>query len=701
MSTTLSSPRPPQPSDPDQARRSTGPERPRWELPGLAVLLVSTAGLYLWNLAATGFGNAFYAAAVQAGTTSWKAFFFGSLDSANLITVDKPPASLWVMELSGRIFGFSSWSMLAPQALMAVATVALMWAAVRRISGPGAGLLAGALLALTPVAALMFKYNNPDAFLLLLLVVACYFSVRALEQAGTRWILLAGLFVGFAFLAKELQAFLVLPGLALAYLWAAPTPLGRRIAQLLGAGLALVVGAGWWVLTVALWPAADRPWIGGSTDSTELGRAFGYNGLGRIFGGGGFGGRGGSAAPNPASNTAADAAREAAGRAFAGATAGRPTGFGGFGGQAGILRMFQTEVGGQVAWLLPAALILLLAGLWLTRRAPRTDLTRATLIMWGGWTVVGALVLSLMKGTFHSYYTLVLVPGIVGLVVVGGREVWRARGSVGGRTVLALTTAVTAVWSWELLDRTPAFLPWLRWAIVVLGVLAALAMVVPAGVRGRLGVAVAAVAVVVGAAGPAAYALETALSAHAGGGVSAGPTAGGGGFGRGGQAARGGRVGRPTGSARPTGGTAAATAGGAVAGAASGGGRGGPGGFGGGATSAQLTALLKGAGTTWSAATVGSSAAASLELSSSTAVMGIGGFTGSDPAPTLAQFQSDVANGQVHYFVSTASGGRGGGGFGGGRGGGVGSAITQWVQQHYTARTVGGESVYDLAVPTA
>ena len=489
MSTTLSAPRPSEPRLRHAAR-----VRPRWELPGLAVLLVATAGLYLWNLAATGFGNAFYAAAVQAGTQNWKAFFFGSLDSANLITVDKPPASLWVMELSGRIFGFSSWSMLAPQALMAVAAVALMWATVRRIGGPGAGLLACALFALTPVTALMFRYNNPDAFLVLLLVVACYFTVRALEQAGTRWIVLAGLFIGFAFLAKELQAFLVVPGLVPAYLWAAPTSLGRRVAQLLGAGVALVVGAGWWVLAVAVWPAADRPWIGGSTDNSELGRAFGYNGLGRIFGGG-FGGRGGSAAPTAASDAARDAvaaasgtARDAAGRAVDAAAAGRTPGGGGFGGgfggQAGILRMFQTEVGGQVAWLLPAALILLVAGLWLTRRAPRTDLTRAALIMWGGWTVVGALVLSLMKGTFHSYYTLVLVPGIVGLVVVGGREVWRVRGSAFGSSVAALTTAVTAMWAWELLDRTPAFLPWLRWTVLVLGLLTALALADPRGPAG-------------------------------------------------------------------------------------------------------------------------------------------------------------------------------------------------------------------------
>lgn len=625
----------------------------------LGALLAGTAVLYLWNLGATGYGNSFYAAAVQAGTRSWTALFFGSLDPENLITVDKPPASLWVMELSTRLFGFSSWAMLVPQALMAVAAVALLWATVRRVAGPGAGLLAGALLALTPVAALMFKYDNPDALLVLLLVVAGYCTVRALERASTRWILLAGLAIGFAFLAKELQAFLVVPGLALAYLWAAPTALRRRIAQLLGAGAAIVLGAGWWLLAVALWPAADRPYIGGSTNDSELGRAFGYNGLGRIFGQGLFGGRGGGAA---AAEAAADAAGGPGGRGGVGDFGG----FGGMGGQAGILRMFESQVGGQVSWLLPAALILLVAGLWFTRRSPRTDLTRAALLLWGGWTVVGAVVLSLMQGTFHPYYTLVLVPGIVGLVVVGGRQAWLAQATLLGRLVSG-TTVVTAVWSFVLLDRTPQFLPWLRWTVLLLGVVVGLllwiVLAVPSALRGRLGAAVLAAAVVVGVAGPAAYAVETALTPHRGGGVTAGPAV-----------ATGGAAFRAAGGAAAAAGRARLAAGG--------------GGFGDAVPNGQVATLLETAGTRWSAATVGSSAAASLELASGTAVMAVGGFTGSDRAPTLAEFQTDVQAGLVHYLVLSEGGGT--------RGGGVGAAITQWVQQHYAADTVGGQTVYDL-----
>jgi 4-amino-4-deoxy-L-arabinose transferase-like glycosyltransferase len=177
-------------------------------------LLVATALLYLVDLAASGYANAFYSAAVEAGSKSWKAFLFGSFDSSNFITVDKPPASLWVMDLSARIFGSSSWSILAPEALEGVATVGLLYATVRRRFTAPAALLAGAVCALTPVAALMFRFNNPDALLTLLLVGAAYALTRALEDARTSWLLVAGALIGLGFLTKTLQAVLVVPGFA-------------------------------------------------------------------------------------------------------------------------------------------------------------------------------------------------------------------------------------------------------------------------------------------------------------------------------------------------------------------------------------------------------------------------------------------------------------------------------------------------------
>ncbi len=260
------------------------PEDPAWVRPALAVLLAATAVLYLWGLGRSGWGNSFYSAAVQAGTKSWKAFFFGSSDASNFITVDKPPASLWVMEISARLFGVNSWSILVPQALEGVATVGLLFATVRRWFTPGAALIAGAVVAVTPVAVLMFRFNNPDALLTLLLTGAAYATVRAIESGRTRWLVLAGTLVGFGFITKMLQAVILMPVLVLVYLLAGPPGLGRRLVQSVYAGVAMVIAGGWWVAAVQLTPAADRPYIGGSSDNSILNLIFGYNGFGRITG---------------------------------------------------------------------------------------------------------------------------------------------------------------------------------------------------------------------------------------------------------------------------------------------------------------------------------------------------------------------------------------------------------------------------------
>lgn len=640
---------PPSTPAPVAVRRSRG----EWTV--LAVLLAGTAALYLWDLGASGWANSYYAGAVQAMTQSWKAFFFGSLDAGNVITVDKPPASLWVMAASARIFGFSPWSMLVPQALMGVGTVALIYAAVRRVSGPTAGLVAGAAMALTPVAVLMFRFNNPDALLVLLLVAAAYATIRAIERAGTGWLLLAGMFVGLAFLTKMAQGLVVLPALALAYLVAAPTGLGRRVAQLLGAGVAVAGSAGWWIAIVELWPPGDRPYIGGSQGNSLLELALGYNGLGRILGG--AGGPGGPGAPAPAG---------------AGA---------GFGGEAGLLRMFNAGIGGQVSWLLPAAFALLVIGLWLTRRAPRTDPVRASLLLWGTWTVVTTLVFSLAGGIFHDYYTVALAPGIAALVGIGGSQLLLHRASWPGRIALAAVVAGSAGWAWVLLGRSAQFLPWLRWVVGVVAALAVLALLGRAGGR-RWAVALATAAVLTGALGPAAYAVQTAASPHAGSIPIAGP---------------------------PTAAPAAA----GFPGAGPGPGGAPP------APDAALVAVLRGAGTEWSAATTGARSGAELALASGTTVLSIGGFSGSDPAPTLAQFQSLVAQGRVRYFVEgDGPGARNGrvpaavrvdprfagpasGGPQGGPGGpaGSGAAISTWVQETFTATEVGGRLVYDLTQP--
>ena len=663
--------------------------RSRGERGALAALLVGTGALYLWNLSANGWANDFYAMAVRSMTTDWKAFFFASLDAGNTVTVDKPPASLWIMALSGRIFGFSSWSMLVPQALMGVATVAVLYAAVRRVAGPRAGLLAGAAMALTPVAALMFRFNNPDALLVLLMVAAAYATVRAIEKGGTRWLLLAGLLLGFGFLAKMLQAFVVLPALALAYLIAAPVGMWRRVWQLLAAGGAVVVGSGWWIAIAELWPADSRPYIGGSTNNSVLELALGYNGLGRIFGNGRGGGGPGSGQGG---------GLVIMGSPPAGAAGGPPEmigggpGGGGFGGASGLQRLFSGEIGGQVTWLLPAAFLLLVAGLWLAwRHRDQHRELRASLILWGGWTVVTFLVFSLAEGIFHPYYTVALAPGIAALVGIGGVLLWRERSALWVRAVLALAVAGTAAWSFVLLDRSPEYLPWLRWVVLAAGVIAVLGIVAPLRARAVTAGTLVAVAVA-GLAAPAAYSVTTVATAHTGSIPSAGPQVAGldvAGPGR--QRAAGDRQEAPAGARQF-----------------------GPGQFGPGGPArvdAEVVDLLRSAGTDWSAAIVGSMGAGGLALASNTDVMAIGGFSGGDPAPTLAQFQAEVAAGRIHWFVGSERGGPGGapgtapgtapgsgpGGPGGRRGSGA--EITTWVEQTFTARTVGGQTLYDLTSP--
>ncbi|MFD6070080.1 ArnT family glycosyltransferase [Amycolatopsis lurida] len=588
----------------------------RWVRPAVFGLLAATALLYFWNLTASGYGNSFYAAAVQSGTQDWKAWLFGSLDAGNVLTVDKPPAALWATTAFARVFGFSSFTVLAPQALMGVASVGLLYLTVKRTSGPVAGLFAGAAFAVTPVAALMFKFNNPDALLTLLLVAGGYCTIRAIEKASPRWLAFAGVAVGFGFLTKMMQAFLVLPAFGLAYLIAAPTSLGKRLLHLFGALSATVLSAGWFIALVDLWPTESRPYIGGSDGDSLLELALGYNGLGRIFGMGGgvmVGGPGGVVSGSAGGNV-------------------------GFGGESGVTRMFGASFGGEVSWLLPAALIGLVAGLWFTRRAAGTDRTRAALILWGGWMLVSALVFSFMSGIVHPYYAVALAPSIAAVVAISGTSLWRGRAHLAPRVFLSLMIAASAVWSYILLDRNADWLPVLRWIIAGLGLVTATIVLVGVPPMRKLVAVVATAAVLTVGLGTTTFGVETASQAHSGSIPISGP------------AVNDTRVMEEV-------------------------------------SSAEIGALLAATTTKWAAATSSSQAAASLELASGKPVIGIGGWSGRDPAPTLAEFQRYVVNGEITYYVE--------GGRGGGPGGGS-NEIAEWVAENFTATTVGEQTVYRL-----
>jgi 4-amino-4-deoxy-L-arabinose transferase-like glycosyltransferase len=606
----------------------------KWDRLRLVALLLVTAAMYLWHITINGMGNTFYAGAAQAGSKNWEALLFGSLDPGNFITVDKPPVSQWVMGLSGQLFGFSSASMLIPQALMAVAAVALLYGGVTRISGRRAGLLAGAALALTPVAALMFRFNNPDAAMVLLMMAAAYCTIRALERASARWLAWAGVALGFAFLAKMLEGLMVMPAIGLAYLVAAPTPLRRRLLHLLGALVAFVVSSGWFVLLTLLWPVSTRPYIAGSTDNNFMNLVLGYNGFARVLG-----------RNHPESGPQQGGIGTAAGDAI------RPSfGHGGFGSQShGLPRLLTGEFGFEIGWLIPAALLGMVAVTVARRRAPRTDLVRAGAILFGGWILVDGLVLSYMHGTIHAYYSLSIAPAVAAMFAIGVEEMWRHRNSWTGRTALAATILGTGVWSWWILGRNGDWLPSLRWVILA----ATLIAVIPLVLRTpRLASAALTLGLLGALAGPGAYALATVGAPHQGGGPTVGPVNTDSSAGRGG------------------------------------------GMFGQTADDPRLNAMLAATHTNWSAAVSGSTAAAGLELSSKTAVMAIGGFSGSDPTPTLSQFIDDVTHHRVAYYIVQNP--KGGGGPGRDRGH---ADITNWVASHFTPTKLGSVTVYDLSTP--
>ncbi|MGZ3115609.1 ArnT family glycosyltransferase [Streptomyces sp. H62] len=661
------------------------PGTPRWSLPVLLAVLALAAGLYSWNLSGAGL-NSFYSAAVLSGTESWKAWFFGSLDAGNFLTVDKPPFALMVMGLSCRLFGYGTWQIMLPLILAALATIWILHTSVRRVWGHGAAAVAALVLALTPITVAINRDNNPDTLLVFLMVGGAALGLRAVRGGRLLPLLGAAACFGLAFNTKMLQGYIALPALFVAYLYATDLGWAKRIRNLLLAAVALAVSSFWWAAAVSLVPASERPYIGGSTDGTAWDLIMGYNGLGRILGGDGTMGGGGGGG-----------------------------GGGGFSGAAGIGRMFNDVLGGQISWLLPFAGIALVGGLALRGRAPCTDLIRAALVLWGGWTVLHYLTFALAEGTMHPYYTTALAPGIAALCGGGGAMLLRAlRTDRRWAWVLPLALGVTGVWVVVLLRRASGWNTWLWPTIAVVMALAIAGLLVfRSGRRVRLLAVSVAAAVVAGVAGPAAYAWSVPAGSGggmggtnptagpstgggtggpSGGGGRAGAFPGGGGEGPGGQP-RDGRNGSADGSLPGSGqapdGTDAADAappngtppqGGAPTtgdGSGTGGTTSGGGGTGG--ASAELVAYLKKHrdGAKWLLAVPGSQSAAQLILSSGEPVISMWGWSGSDRAMTLARLMDLVGKGELHYVQV--------GGQGTGGGSGIGSEVTEWVREHGTA----------------
>ncbi|GAB3455650.1 hypothetical protein GCM10027570_36420 [Streptomonospora sediminis] len=693
-----------------------------WRPWALLAICALAAGLYTWGIGDS-WGNSYYSAAVKSMSQSFENFFFGSLDAAGVITVDKPPMALWLQVASVKLFGFSRLAIQLPQAVAGVAAVFLLHRTVRRWAGEHAALLAALILALTPITVAINRINNPDTLLVLLVVGAAYAMTRAITgPRATGWLALAALLVGCGFLTKMLQAWMVLPAFVLAYLVASRAPWVRKVLDLAVAGAVLVAGSFWWVAATALWPGG-KPYIGGSEDGSAWDLVFGYNGFGRVFGGGMGGGQGpgGGAPPGMAAGSGAAEGGPGGGGGGPG---------GGFSGDAGLLRMFNDQLAGQVSWLLPLCGLVLAAvcasGILRLRAGRPLDREGAAgWVLWGGWLLVVGLVLSFAQGIMHPYYTTMLAPAIgaiagAGLVRLWG---WYRRSAGKARLLLPIAVAATACWALAVVMRNPG---WHAWAGYAAMALAAAALVAILSVRrtGRAVPARSALALVLAAVLMVPAAWSAIAAAGAQGGMNgtnpmAGPATGMGGPGGGpggqggspggaggmqppgaqdGQDGSGGSGGQDgsgdadgsdgSGAQSGTGGTGsggdgtgsgsgparAGTGQGAGGGAAAPGGL--PGGGGGGSEgslSADQQALLdhveSAAGDRKVALAVqgGAMGAASYIIASDAAVVAMGGFTGGDDAPSTAQLSRWQESGELGFVLL-------GSGMGGGPGGGGGAA---------------------------
>lgn len=465
----------------------------KWMLP---VLLVLTGALYLFGALHNGMANSYYAAAIQAASQDWTAWLFGSLDAANYVSVDKPPLATMLMGLSARLFGFSSFSMLLPSVLAGVGSVWLVYGAVKRQFGFTSAVIAGATLMLTPVAALMFGFNNPDAILTLMLSASGYAFLRSLEgKRPLLWLSLAGLFTGLAFNTKMLQGLMVLPAMVLVYLVFAKPPIVTRFLHLIFAGVITTMSTLWWSVLVWLTPAGNRPWVGSTNDNNIWSLIFGYNGFGRLLGGRG-GGPGGGHGP--------------------GGT--------GFGGQTGIFRIFNNDFGPNIAWLL----VLALAGggllLWILRKTPRTNRGRAAVIFWMLWLLIHIVIFSMTSGVIHPYYVVVMAPAAAALVGISLPFLW---GAYTRRKpyawLLPLLVGVTVAIAVIILGYAGT-MTWLMWIVGLLGLTGMIGLLVNLYAPRRWLQNLAIIAAIAACTlAPTVYTLATVNVTHTGSIPTAGP----------------------------------------------------------------------------------------------------------------------------------------------------------------------------------
>ncbi|MGN6403122.1 ArnT family glycosyltransferase [Sinomonas sp.] len=454
------------------------------------LLAALSAALYLPGLNQNGWANAYYAAAVQAASRSWTSFWFASADMGNFVSVDKPPLSIWVMALSCRIFGFNTWSMLIPQALMGSCTVLLVYAICRSFLPSIYALFGGVAVATMPVATLMFRYNNPDALLVLLMTVCAWASLRILHKPRFAWSLTIGAAVGLGFMTKQLQILLIVPAVALCVLgaggitWTTKARIGA-----VAAGAAIATGLTWFV-GVSLVPIDARPFVGGSRTNSVWELTLGYNGVDRLTG------QDASSVSGPATGDDGPA--------------------------IGFIRLIYPNYAGQVSWLLPLVIVATTLLIVIVLRGKAHSLPAPVMfsVIWW-WTSVP--VIAYMGGIVHPYYLLVIAPptAILGAWVLHmglcrDARPWTRRALASGiLVVLLLNLIIVGLYThgFELLLGP----------IVVAGAMVSAALLIAKNPPPRISRIGSGLVVLTLLAGPAVWSVATSLSGHIGSSPSAGP----------------------------------------------------------------------------------------------------------------------------------------------------------------------------------
>lgn len=605
---------------------------PWWERPAVLALLLMTAVLYMWGLDINGWANSYYSAAAMAGAQDWTAFFYGSSDPGNAITVDKPPLSLWVMSISVRLFGLNSWSLLAPQALMGIMTVLLLYLIVRRHFGTKVGLLAATFMAVTPVSTVMFRYNNPDALLILLMAAIAFSVLRAIDREQPKWLVLAGVLVGAGFLTKQLQIGLILPALVVTYLVFARVAWPKRFLHLALAGFAAIVISGSWLLAVQLADPSERPFIGGSRSNSTIELALGYNGLGRL--------------------TGEDATRTLSG----------PTATLAQNPDPGFLRFLQPQFSGQMGWFIPFAVVGMALTLWQLMRRRNLAAKNALLLFASVWFLSATTVIAYMSGILHPYYSLTAVPPMCCLASIGLFHLARNRHRTSLRAALAVAMAASLIVAFVTAVRSTSEFPFLPFVIAGVGgiTLAAQLLRPPSLLVSRVASWSLVGTILLG---PILWSIATATTPHVGAGVIAGPSI------------LGVRTDHPDRyQLAPDLPASVAVV------------------MFGDRPSPIVVKRVHDANEpiTWAAATVGAETAANLQLASGRAVLPIGGFDGTDPYPTLDKFQQLVSEGHIGALVigtlpPLTVEGRG-----------ESARIVEWVKSNFVVESVEGTEYYDL-----